>query len=121
MFAPKVAKTPTKAANNPKSSLAPRQLTVARSRLGRDPAERILFLQRTIGNQATLRLLGHGAARGASGDFGKIPPSSPDRTSRGSSPQPGIIQRELVVGQSDDPLEHEADRVADQVMRTPVS
>src|SRR5262245_32174486 len=38
------------------------------------------------------------------------------RRSRGSTLQPGIIQRKLVVGQANDPLEHEADRVADQVM-----
>jgi hypothetical protein len=32
---------------------------------------------------------------------------------------PGPIQRKLVVGAVDDPLEHEGDRVADQVMRMP--
>jgi hypothetical protein len=38
---------------------------------------------------------------------------------RGSSPQPAIIQRKLVLGQDNDQLEHEADRAADQVMRMP--
>jgi Domain of unknown function (DUF4157) len=53
-------------------------------------------------------------------DFGKIPLFPPDRTSRSqtSYPSPGIIQRKLTVGAVNDPLEHEADRVADQVMRT---
>ena len=32
-------------------------------------------------------------------------------------PPPGTLQPNLVVGQVDDPLEHEADRVADQVLR----
>jgi hypothetical protein len=49
-----------------------------------------------IGNQASLRLLG--APRLAS---------------------PPALQAKLVVGPADDPLEHEADRVADTVMRMP--
>src|SRR5262249_33820469 len=54
-------------------------------------------------------------------DFSKMPLFPPDRVSqsRRSSTQTGIIQRKLVVGQASDPLEHEADRVADQVMRMP--
>ena len=54
-------------------------------------------------------------------DFGKIPLFPPDRTSRSqaSYPLPGIIQPKLTIGAVNDPLEHEADRVADQVMRMP--
>jgi hypothetical protein len=59
-------------------------------------------------------------------DFSKIPLYPPDRASRPqSSPPldtaslPGAIQAKLIVGQVNDPLEHEADRVADQVMRMP--
>ena len=48
-----------------------------------------------IGNQAALRALRHDA------------PSAP------------FIQRKLEVGAADDPLEHEADRAAEQVMRMP--
>jgi hypothetical protein len=142
MFAPKVAKTPTKAADNPRRSRAPQQSTLAGRRLGHDPVEQALFLQRTIGNQATLRLLAQqtsrpavrdprgdyqqgGAtentmtgetSRGASWDFSKIPLFPPNWASRGSYPQPSIIQQKLVFGQPNDPLEHEADRVADEVM-----
>ncbi len=54
------------------------------------PLHPLLQLQRDIGNQAVLSLLRSGA-----------------------------IQAKLAVGAVDDPLEHEADRVADQVMRTP--
>jgi hypothetical protein len=35
--------------------------------------------------------------------------------------RPGIIQAKLVVGPANDPLEHEADRIADHVMRAPAS
>jgi hypothetical protein len=97
MLAPKIArsrtKPPTKAAEPPSRTRVPQQL--ARHRFGHDSLERALFLQRTIGNQATLRLLA-------------------PQTSR-----PAVIQRELVVGQDSDPLEHEADRAADQAMRMP--
>jgi hypothetical protein len=30
---------------------------------------------------------------------------------------PGIVQSKLIIGEVNDPLEHEADRIADQVMR----
>jgi hypothetical protein len=48
------------------------------------------------------------ALRGPSGDFSKIPVFSPGR-----------LQAKLKVGAVDDPLEDEADRVADQVTRMP--
>src|SRR5579862_902209 len=65
---------------------------------------------------------------GATWNFSKVPVyplglrngverSSPAPTSR----LPGPIQRKLKVGAIDDPLEHEADRVANQVMRMPAS
>ena len=52
--------------------------------------DRILFLQRTLGNQAVQRMITSGA-----------------------------IQTKLTIGQSNDIYEQEADRVADQVMRMP--
>ena len=55
------------------------------------PAEQALLLQRAIGNQATLSALS----------------------------VPSIMQPKLVIGEVNDPLEHEADRIADQVMRMP--
>jgi len=64
--------------------------------------------------------------RGVSWDFSKIPVLPPDRANRlearfsFSTPRlSGILQPKLVVGQVNDPLEHEADRIADQVMRMP--
>jgi hypothetical protein len=147
MFAPKVAKPQTKAAENPKSALAPHRSTLVGHRLGHDPVEQALFLQRTIGNQATLRFLARRdsarpggrnsgeeqeivgenmsadtAPRGVSWDFTKIPLFPPEQASRAqplsvrSAPPRGIEQK-LAIGFVDDPLEHEADWVADQVMR----
>jgi Domain of unknown function (DUF4157) len=58
--------------------------------------------------------------------FSKIPLYPPRQTSGSEHPSPapaprlpGPIQRKLKVGAIDDPLEHEADRVANQVMRMP--
>lgn len=66
------------------------------------------------------------APRGASWDFSKISIHPPNRRSEPQVPSwlvapplPGIMQPKLTVGPVDDPLEHEADRVADQVMRMP--
>ena len=64
--------------------------------------------QRPLSNQATLRLLAQQASSQAE--------------TQSLSPEPplsGILQRKLAIGEVDDPLEHEADRVADQVMRMP--
>lgn len=48
------------------------------------------------------------------------PGDRPQPSSQLSAPRlPGVIQAKLVVGQINDPLEHEADRVADEVMRIP--
>jgi len=56
----------------------------------KSPAYRILFLQRTIGNQAVQRLI-----------------------------RSGTLQEKLRIGQPGDKYEQEADRVADAVMRMP--
>jgi hypothetical protein len=98
----------------------------------------ILYLQRTIGNQAVQRMLQthaeeSGVTAAASPRFGyhfsqiplypreagaiqiQMPPVFP-------APRlPGPIQANLNVGAIDDRLEHEADRVADQVVRMPAA
>ena len=56
----------------------------------KSPADRILFLQRTIGNQAVQRLI-----------------------------RSGTLQEKLRIGQPGDKYEQEADRVADAVMQMP--
>jgi hypothetical protein len=45
-------------------------------------------------------------------------PAISSRGAPGSASPPRILQAELSVGAVNDPLEHEADRIADQVMRT---
>jgi hypothetical protein len=140
VFAPKVAKPQTKTAESSPSRLAPHRSTL----LGhsRDAVEQALSLQRTIGNQATLRLLARrGSARPENGrnsekqeipteaaprrvwwDSSKIPLFPPEQASRAQplsvrSAQPGLMQPKLVIGPVNDPLEREADAVADRVMR----
>jgi hypothetical protein len=149
MFAPKVARAPTKATASSTNSLANQRSTLVAHRPGHRPVEQALMLQRTIGNQAMLRLLAHRAGsltwnessdqheQGAEGlarkaaplaswDFSKIPVFPPDQPNRPQAPSPlaqpplpGAVHTKLVIGRVDDPLEHEADHIADQVMRTP--
>jgi hypothetical protein len=92
MFAPPVAKPKT-------TSAEPQRSAVAAQRPGRTMPAQAQLLQRTIGNQALTRLL--------------------TQRADAASNAPGPIQAKLKVGAVDDPLEHEADRVADQVMRMP--
>jgi hypothetical protein len=101
VFAPRVARSKSKAAKISTSRLVPHRATLVGHRPGHDPVEQTLFLQRAIGNQATLRLL---ARQG--------PVLS--RNGRNNSEE-----QKIVIGQANDPLEQEADRIADQVMRMP--
>jgi hypothetical protein len=142
MFAPKVTKPQTKAAESPIGKLTPQHSMFAGHRLGHNPVEQMLFLQRTIGMAQRATNLtenephGHngrepeGPAREApfaSWDFSKVPVFPPGRTDQSRARSPltaapplaAAIQAKLAIGRVDDPLEHEADRVADQVMRMP--
>jgi len=109
---------------------------LGRAQLGqRRQVNSILHFQRTIENQTVQRMLQtrsddleavfNATASGHFGhDFSRIPVFSTDRTSR---PQPSsplateplsvAMQAKLVVGQVNDPFEHEADHAAEQVMR----
>jgi outer membrane protein OmpA-like peptidoglycan-associated protein len=119
MFAPKVAKRQTKLTEGP--------------------------TQRTIGNQATLRLLAQQASRsdrrdlkqevaseqmvareviaGVSWDFLRIPVHAPGPRGMLAEPRsapsqlPFFIQQKFEIGAVGDPFELEADRVAERVMR----
>jgi len=57
VFAPKVAKPRMRAAGGSTSRLPPWPSALVGHRLGHDPIEQAAFLQRTIGNQAILRIL----------------------------------------------------------------
>lgn len=58
---------------------------------------------------------------GAAYNFGNILlcPRQDTIRARESSPRPGIMQLKLLVGRASDPLEQEAEHVADQMMRVP--
>ena len=99
MFAPKIARARTKATTDSTNGLALKRSSLAGHQSGHGLVEQALLLQRTIGNQATLRLLAQRASnltgnelggdynqdaapenttvreapRGASWDFSKIP------------------------------------------------
>jgi hypothetical protein len=91
MFAPRAARTPTR--------------TAAADSLLRRPAP------------AAARLPPREAAPGrpAAWDLTGIAAHARDRTDR-----PGaVVQAKLAVGRTDDPLEHEADRIAERVLRLP--
>jgi outer membrane protein OmpA-like peptidoglycan-associated protein len=137
MFAPPVAKPkamppkrsafmaqrPDQSAANQAYVLQPSVGTQAMFRL---PAQRATAIGKVPGthgneNDAT-RMAGQDAA--PSWNFSKIPIFPPGRADRFQMPRslaarrlPAPIQAKLKIGPVDDPLEHEADRVADQVMR----
>jgi anti-sigma factor RsiW len=110
MFAPKVAEAQSKGGSSSAGKFAQRTRHPARN-------ERNGNHEREIVRENLTDLA---APLGIAWDFGKIL-FPPDPTSRpqASSQLPGIIQPKLVVGAVNDPLEHEADRVADQVMQMP--
>ena len=108
---------------------APRVATTRRKEMPARPADLDSGHRARPGTSATAtmsenrreNLTDLAAPRRIAWDFGKIPLFPPDQASRSqaSYPLPGIIQPKLTVGAVNDPLEHEADRVADQVMRMP--
>ena len=124
MFAPPIAKTKAKTTSTTVSTRAPKTGHQIPARPTGSVAEQVLALERTIGNQATLRLLAQRSSR-RSGTGPGDQYEQTGRTVRMPEPQlhiqPGApsIQPKLVVGEVNDPLEHEADRVADQLTRMP--
>jgi hypothetical protein len=120
MFAAEKAKAQTKASDSPTRKVVHQSSTlVARPSDGgaveqawmpqaKGPAER--HEQEAVPENLTARE----APRGPSWDFSKIPIFPPNRPNGRQSGR-----TKLTVGRADDPLEHEADRVADQVMRMP--
>jgi len=103
MFGPKVAKAGTKAAENPGGVLTPRRSTLS----GRYGPE----------GGAPDNTMGQKRSAGTAWDFSTIPLYPPDQPIRSRGSFPSITQRKLAAGQANDPLEHEADGIADQVMR----
>jgi len=89
--------------------------------------------QRSIGSQAVLHPLPQrqsevpmSAGRRPSWDFARVPIAPPERRKASrqvisAAPTQTSIPPMLVVGAIDDPLEREADRVADEIMRMPAA
>jgi hypothetical protein len=141
MFAPPVGITKTKSTELQRAPVVPQ-------RHGQSVVSQVQLLQRSIGNQAMLRLLAQRAtairsepdvhekaneavrteahATAPLWDFSKIPIVSADCAERFQNPPSsparrllGQIQPKLKIGAVNDPLEDEADAVADAVMRMP--
>jgi hypothetical protein len=147
MFAPKVAKVQSKASESPASKLAHQHSTIAARAFGGGAIEQAQIgnqaslrrssqqgfspTEKKVGGDheqegTPANMTAQVATPGVSWDFSKIPVFPPDRASRpqpsspfAATPLLGATQARLAVGQVNDPLEHEADRVADQVMRMP--
>lgn len=141
MFAPpvKIPKPKTTSSAVPtRAPIAPHHVSW---RPGAGSAEQMFTLQRTSSNQAALwalrqeaerptgstladrqkqdadrgRMAGAEAAPSTSRDFfGEMPLLEPDRPGGPEARSP-LLQTKLAIGEVNDPLEHEADRVADQV------
>jgi hypothetical protein len=129
MFAPPIKATKSKSDSHAapvRAPNAPRHM-FNQPRLGAAEQMLMLTVQRIIGNQAE-SLTGDKSddyptqevnpAQVAGWDFSRVPIFAPGRTNR-PQPSPLLIQPKLMVGQVNDPLEQEADRVADQVLRMP--
>jgi hypothetical protein len=113
MFAPKIAKAQRKAGESFIIKLAPQRSTLAKRPLRGDNEQ----------DAGPTSLTARGATHAVPRDFSNIPLFQPDGANRPQTfsqltvlPQACIMQPKLAVGQVNDPLEHEADRVADQVM-----
>jgi hypothetical protein len=114
VFAPKGAEPQTEATEGSASTLVRRDSTRPGNR--RDSGEE----QECVGGNTPIET----APRGVSWDFSKVRLSPLERASQAQplsvrSAQPGLMQPKLAIGSVNDPLEREADAVADRVMRTP--
>jgi hypothetical protein len=111
MFAPPIAKAQTKTTASSTAQLALQRSRFVARPTDRGAVEHVQIPTSSVGESRT------------SWDFSAIPVFSPDRPNRvrpvdTALPPAGAKQAKLVIGRISDPLEHEADRVADQVMRT---
>jgi hypothetical protein len=108
MFASVIAIAQTKTDASSANSRTLQRASLAGQGSGRGAAGSTQSRQRPQSNQATLWLLAQQALSRA-----EMPSLSPE------PPLPGNLQPKLEIGSVNDPLEHEADRIADQVMRMP--
>ncbi|HEV2097314.1 MAG TPA: DUF4157 domain-containing protein, partial [Stellaceae bacterium] len=122
MFAAKAANAKTTAAVHSTNGPTRQNSTVKAQQ--HHPFERALLLRRNIGNQATLRLLAHRATRrtgnATEGDleraFDRQPDDAIEREAGRVRDHAMPIQMKARLGPVDDPMEREADRVAERVV-----
>jgi hypothetical protein len=117
MFAPPVATPKAKAASSSTDMLPQQRRNSAPPRLrGVGGA----YEQEGAGDAEQIRVPDRGSMPAVTWDFIKIPLFPPQRSAPPpiAAPLPRAIQPKLAVGRADGPLEHEADHVARQVMRT---
>jgi hypothetical protein len=102
---------------DPHKGAAPGRRWQDRAAAPQQPAHPLAVLQRSIGNQAVQRMLRRQSEAGA----GAAAPASRALARDGAvgAAPPLHLQPKLVIGDSDDPLEREADRVAAQVLHAP--
>ena len=117
MFASRIAKPEAKAADSPTRKLAPQRSTAVARPFG-------VWGKEAGGDrdQEAEPTLDRGAPRGLDWSLSKISiltPDAPPPAPPLSKPPAVILRPKLAIGSVDDPLEHEADRVAEQVMRMP--
>ena len=119
MFAPLVAQARS---TGRQAHKAADQTHMARGRMGNQATSRFVAPQagrtRDASSVQTKGSTAAGQAAPLSWDFSKIPVNPPEHAERAQPPRL-LIQAKLEVGSTDDPLEREADRVADRVMRMP--
>ncbi len=108
MSASKVAAPPAKTASAPRTDVARRS----------SPAHRNANATGSEPEAFTENASARGTERGSSRGFGSIAVFPPDRTGAVRPSPPSGAQAKLAVGRLDDPLEREADRMADEAMRT---
>jgi len=120
VFSPKAAEPQTKAAKSSKSKPTSRCLARAKHQLSHQLVANVPSVRHTIREILT----SHEVPSTASWDFSNIPLSPPGRERPAQplsvrSAQPGVMQPKLAIGPVNDPLEREADVVAERVMQMP--
>ncbi|MEE8154920.1 MAG: DUF4157 domain-containing protein [Phycisphaerales bacterium] len=92
--------------------------SLRRTRISLAPPHPVLQLQRTIGNQGVLRLLESQKIQQA-GPLADTHQAQGQRADIRQTLHGQRLQPKLTIGEPNDQYEQEADRVADQMMRTP--
>ncbi len=117
---PDRTKVPAKKPEAKKTNIVFQARKTERSQSMNSPGDRILFLQKTVGNQTVQGMMKSGALRTKLRNSPSCPVFPRRCPFEGACHTcPARVQAKLEIGQPGDKYEQEADRVADQVMRMP--